>query len=34
MWDKKVENYRFSLNNKVGCGSYGQVYAGLDEMTG
>lgn len=33
MFDKKVENYIFSLKNKVGQGSYGSVFAGLNEKT-
>ena len=34
MFDKRVENYIFSLKNKVGQGSYGSVFAGLNEKTG
>ena len=34
MQEKRVEHYIFSLKNKLGSGSYGDVYAGINDKTG
>ena len=31
---KKIENYFYSLSNKIGQGNFSQVYKGIDQNTG
>lgn len=31
--DKRIKHYEFNYSNKIGEGSYAQVYAGVDLLT-